>query len=270
MYADTLSAATAHARIRDRSPDRLHVFRDGFLYASAGAATETCRYAASLLVAMSGDGIEIEVGGRTSRHSVVALRPCIVKRLRARGTPFLCLDAGPVHPMHRSFSAIRGSGLLDMPRDHFREVEAGLRDFHAGNLTRAEVQQLFRRTTHLATALLPEPRPLDSRLQRVLAMLDENPLCGREQLARAACLSHDRFSHLFSEEVGLSLRKYTQSLKILAASQFLGSGLSLTQIAAAAGFTDSAHFCKVWTRAYGASPAHFFNSRSVTVEPLQD
>jgi AraC-like DNA-binding protein len=67
-------------------------------------------------------------------------------------------------------------------------------------------------------------------------------------------------SRLFHQGLGLPLRRYALSIKIRAAASFMGSGLSLTQIAQAAGFVDSAHFAKVWSQCYGAAPSRFFDT----------
>ncbi len=41
--------------------------------------------------------------------------------------------------------------------------------------------------------------------------------------------------------------------------------LSLTEIALAAGFTDSAHFSNAWLKSFGGSPTHFFCNERVEV-----
>jgi AraC-like DNA-binding protein len=101
-----------------------------------------------------------------------------------------------------------------------------------------------------------------------MALLEDQPGASAGLMSEVACLSRDRLSHLFSQEVGISLRKYVQTMKIHAAARFFGSGLSLTEIAVAAGFADSAHFAKVWTQCFGASPARYFSSAALALYPL--
>lgn len=54
------------------------------------------------------------------------------------------------------------------------------------------------------------------------------------------------------------MRQYALAVKIRRAALFFGSGLPLTHIAQAAGFTDSSHFARVWQRCYGAAPSRYF------------
>lgn len=76
-------------------------------------------------------------------------------------------------------------------------------------------------------------------------------------LARNACLSEDRFLHLFKEQLGLPLRSYILYQRVLLATrEFLG-GKSLTEAAHFAGFSDSAHFSRTFAEMNGLPPSHF-------------
>lgn len=247
---------------------RMRVFEDGFLYASTtGADSRSCRHSASLMLALSDAGMEIEIDGQMQRVHAVAVRPSTPKRLRACGSPFVCIDASTNHPLYRAFAALRDPGIQVLPREHFAPAMSTLTAFTAGETSPRTSRLLYHRVFDLLGELLPEPPPLDPRVTRVIALLDENPSLGVAQLANEVCVSRDRMSHLFTQEMGLPLRKYAQSLKIRAAARFFGKGLSLTQIAAAAGFSDSAHFSKIWAQAFGISPAFYFTSGQVAVYP---
>lgn len=245
----------------------MRLFEDGFLYASAGADSHSCRHSASLLLALTEAPIELEAAGRTERAHAFALRPSLDKRLRACGAPFVCIDASTGHPQYRAFVALGAPGYAVLPRERFASALPALDAYGQGRMSARASRLLYRRVFDLLRPLLPEPAPLDARVARVIALLEENPALGVAELAAAVCVSRDRLSHLFTQEMGLPLRKYAQSLKIRAAARYFGRGLSLTQIAAAAGFADSAHFSKTWAQSYGASPAYFFTSGAVAVYP---
>jgi AraC-like DNA-binding protein len=74
--------------------------------------------------------------------------------------------------------------------------------------------------------------------------------------------------HLFRRELGLSLRKYAQTLKLQAAAAYLRRGVTLTEVAAVAGFADSAHFSKLWKQHFGFPPQRAFSGEEVSIDPL--
>ncbi|MCB1178192.1 MAG: helix-turn-helix transcriptional regulator, partial [Leptospiraceae bacterium] len=86
-----------------------------------------------------------------------------------------------------------------------------------------------------------------------------------ESLAKRVNLSSERFRHLFSEEVGMNFRRYLLWLRIRKAGESLKSGFTLTDAAHNAGFTDSAHFSKVFKENFGISPSKIFGSNQTEV-----
>lgn len=249
--------------------DRLRLFHNGFVYSSAGHAIKACRYSATLLVALGEAEIEVAVdGGPLRRCAAAAFRPFVAREHPAAQVPYICIDLSPNHPRYRLFNGIAGDGVLTLTREQLAPLRHTLEAFHGGQLGYTGTRELMWRAADLVAALVPAPGALDVRVQRVMALLEDDPTCPLEQLAVAACLSRDRLTHLFSESLGIPLRRYMQTMKIHAAARFFGSGLSLTEIAAAAGFADSAHFSKVWTQCFGASPARYFSSEAVALYPL--
>lgn len=246
---------------------RVRLFEDGFLYATRGTNSHSSRHSGSLLLALTDTEFEIEVGGQSQRAHAVALRPAVAKRVRAGAAPFACIDASTHHPLYRAFAALGPPGFRVLPAEHFASARPALEAFSRGLMSGRASRLLYRRLADLAAGVLPAPPVLDPRIARVIGLLDDDASLGVAQLAAAVCVSRDRLSHLFTTEMGLPLRKYTQSLKLRAAARLFGKGLSLTQIAAAAGFSDSAHFSKIWSKAYGASPTFFFIGDALAIYP---
>ncbi|MBL0729180.1 helix-turn-helix domain-containing protein [Piscinibacter sp. HJYY11] len=246
---------------------RTRLFKDGFLYTSSGTESKSSRHSASLLLSLTDAGFEIEAAGQVQRARAVAVRPFAAKRLRACGVPFACVDASTNHPLYRAFAFLPEPGFLVLPPEAFSATASSLDVFNQGMMSARACRLLFQRLFDIAQELLPRPPLLDARIQRVIDLLEDDHSLGVAELATAVHLSRDRLSHLFTQEMGLPLRKYSQSLKIRAAARLLGSGLNFTQIAAAAGFTDSAHFSKIWSQAYGASPTFFYTSGRVSFYP---
>lgn len=104
---------------------------------------------------------------------------------------------------------------------------------------------------HLAPA---EPGPLpDPRVQKVIDHIVMHPDQSLHDAA-AACgvhLSPSRLRHLFVEQTGLAFKTYLLWLRLMRALDAYAQGRSLTEAAHIAGFSDSAHFSRVFKRTFG-------------------
>lgn len=108
----------------------------------------------------------------------------------------------------------------------------------------------------------------DPRIARALEILKNAPdnLISAETVAAEINLSPSRFAHLFRAEVGLPVRRYLLWMRLRNAVRMLGAGESLTNIAHAAGFADSAHLTRTFRQMFGLAPSEIFqNSRFVQV-----
>lgn len=110
---------------------------------------------------------------------------------------------------------------------------------------------------------------IDPRIKTAMDLLRGKYLARKvavADLARHACLSESRLRHLFSEQVGIPLRRHILWVRLMAAVQFAVQGESLTQAAHSAGFADSAHLCRTFRRMYGITLSDLVkNSRFVQV-----
>lgn len=104
------------------------------------------------------------------------------------------------------------------------------------------------------------PRTLDPRLSRIVDRLDMAPddLTAADTLARAEGLSVSRFMHLFSRELGVPFRRYRIWNRLRAAMRVALTGRNLTEAAISAGFTDSAHFARLFRETFGVTPSYVF------------
>ncbi|MGV3551653.1 helix-turn-helix domain-containing protein [Rhizobium sp.] len=96
------------------------------------------------------------------------------------------------------------------------------------------------------------------QLRRVTDYIDEN--CTRniriEELAHLAGLSQSHFSHAFKASTGLPPHQWQMRARIDRVKTLLRKrDMSLTEIAAETGFSDPAHFTRMFRRQTGASPS---------------
>ena len=96
----------------------------------------------------------------------------------------------------------------------------------------------------------------DPRITKALAAIEEaedlNLSLG--EVVGSSGLSPSRFRHLFSAQVGMSLKSYLLWSKLQRAVQSLATNSSLTAAAHAAGFADSAHLSRTFRRTFGLAP----------------
>jgi AraC-like DNA-binding protein len=104
---------------------------------------------------------------------------------------------------------------------------------------------------------------VDRRLLDILETIQRSlsaPIRSRE-LARQACLSEDRFLHLFKEQLGITLRHYVIYQRVMRATAEVLSGASVTRAAIDAGFSDSSHFSRKFTELSGFPPSRLKQAR---------
>lgn len=247
---------------------QLFVFADGFLFACEGMVSpETERYTATLMFATSAQDVPIEVAGRQQAVAIAVLKPFVPKKLHAATQSFVSVAINPAHPKYRAFTRMGAPGFIALPRTLFPALQPQLERLRSLQAGMPDARQFYNDCVDSITQRMPPLRPLDPRIERTMALLRADHRQPLESLADKVCLSYYRLSHLFSHEMGISLRQYVLSLKIHAACRCIGMGLSLTATAHEAGFTDSAHLSRVWAKAFGGPPSLFMNRQTIAIQP---
>lgn len=111
---------------------------------------------------------------------------------------------------------------------------------------------------------------IDKRISQSIERLrqvSENHFSVGEVAANVA-LSESRFSHLFTKQVGVSVRRYQLWLRLREAIHLLANGSgSLTDTAHEAGFSDSAHLTRTFRLMLGIAPSSLLKHSSLIVFP---
>lgn len=110
----------------------------------------------------------------------------------------------------------------------------------AGGRTRPESSGRFRPEVIRAIALIEE-------------QTDQVPRLG--DVAARVALSSSRLSRVFADEVGFPFRRYVLWTRLRRAALAVRNGSDLTTAAAVAGFSDSAHFSRVFRATFGLAPS---------------
>lgn len=79
-------------------------------------------------------------------------------------------------------------------------------------------------------------------------------------------LSDSRLSHLFKEEIGISIKKYFVWSKLKRAfKKVLNENKTMYQASIEVGFYDQAHLSKAYKQVLGITPSYVYNSRTLQV-----
>ncbi len=101
----------------------------------------------------------------------------------------------------------------------------------------------------------------NKRIEKLLTNLDQclpgdchKPIGWRaDEVASQLSLSESRFLHLFSEKMGIAWRPYLLWRRTICAVGAITKGLSATEAAHVAGFSDSAHLSRTFRSLFGMS-----------------
>jgi len=107
--------------------------------------------------------------------------------------------------------------------------------------------------------------PMDSRvaqsIQWIRSSRDEG--ISVQEIAAGLELSESRFSHLFTENVRIPVRRYLLWLRLRDAMHVLAQGKSLTETAHETGFSDSAHLTRTFRGLLGIAPSALIKESSL-------
>jgi AraC family transcriptional regulator len=170
--------------------------------------------------------------------------------------PFVANSARPALPSAGSANADMVSALLKL----LDEVELAFeRDPLRARRCVAHAQEILAGCAPRKTASAPQPdRPLTNWQRRrvldhVAAHLD-GPLSA-DAMARSAGLSVSHFTRAFRATFGTTPYAYVLKERMDRAKRMLSQGVeSFSQVALACGFSDQAHFCKLFKRMNGVTP----------------
>lgn len=246
---------------------RMHVVRDGFLYAGGFDDVTTTRQSVVLYLSLTDQEFEIHLPHARLVARAAIVGPGVRNRVVGGGAPMACID---VDATHRHFSRLARAGFKAQvqPPAHFKETQRALRAYCEGSMPHTQADELYAWLIELAIDRTPAVRPIDERVRQVIRLLRQDPDVSTFELAMSVGLSESWLIHLFHREVGITLRQYERTLRLQQAAAYLKRGVSLTEVAAIAGFADLAHFSKMWKVNYGFAPQRAFAGKELFIDPI--
>src|SRR5215831_202640 len=126
-------------------------------------------------------------------------------------------------------------------------------------------QQMLKSIRKPLVPIVDSESILDPRVSRTVELLREETerAFSIGEIAAHVDLSESRFSHLFSDQLRVSPRRYLLWLRLREALQLLSGGASVTYAAHGAGFADSAHLARTFRGMLGISATSLIRQSSI-------
>lgn len=148
-------------------------------------------------------------------------------------------------------------GIAALPAADAERLVAPIRAAYNASAGDEEVRRIARQAIAEISGTLPQATPTDRRVLKAIAFardhIDE-PIT-LATLADAAALSPGRLRHLFVSQTGVSTKAYILWERLNRALELGFGGLSWTEAAHAANFSDSAHLTRTCRRMFGLAPS---------------
>lgn len=215
------------------------------------------RHLASHLAVGLGGMLHCSVGGEEFDAEGIVIASDAEHTIYADGDILLCLfDATSVLSMELDRRFLQGEDCRILKKELVHEMRK-IWDKNDGNLERTDSDFLTLLVLQKANG------GGDARIREALKYLRELetvPDRITDLLCQRACLSKSRFSHLFKEQMGISLHRYLALDKMKKGFVYYMECGNITDAAMRAGFDSPSHFAATCKRMFGISFSEFARS----------
>jgi AraC-like DNA-binding protein len=252
----------------DIQPAYLYLWPGKFLYVGSSLQTKVHGHHAMQLAISTTKPFKMKLSDSWEDFQAVLIRQdfqheCI---LDDKHVLFLGIDPESSEAQALDMFFLKGETFKRIPESFVSQITESLQLQLKENPSPESVSPLLEKFLQDLTGAVPILHSIDPRLLAVIEHIAGN-LPGKirvRDLANAACLSESRLIHLFKEEIGIPIRVYIQWNRLIHAVYAIVQGVSLTEAALEAGFSDSAHFSRIFTRMLGTPPSGLLkNSQNV-------
>ena len=166
-------------------------------------------------------------------------------------------------------------GLLGAPPGELADTHVSLDELWGRRATElrerlcaaAELRQRFQIPQHALIARLPHTPPGRGAVSAALSRLDQ-PGVKVGEVTKAFGLSRRRFVEIFTEDVGMTPKRYgrVRRFQRALALAFESPSPAWAQLALECGYFDQAHLCRDWAEFTGFSPGELLAMRGTRVK----
>jgi AraC-like DNA-binding protein len=181
--------------------------------------------------------------------------PRAIHQVKGEGEHILISFVDPKCGLGRTLLTYGGPGITALPDQIVRRWRELLWPSHSDGCFDAPQVENWIHAEFLTARRAAEIHPGINRALRFLrAKISSTRRFAAVELARVAGLSESRFTHVFTESLGVPLRPYILWLRLQIASGELLRDRSATEAAHSAGFSDAAHMSRTFRRMLGTTP----------------
>jgi AraC-like DNA-binding protein len=236
------------------------------LFVGTGLCTRTHRHLSASITLSFDHAFQVRSQAGVGSARLMLIRPDTEHALDARGAHVINLQ---IDPETEAYARLRDGALRERELLLADQVDPPLRKALWSACAGASLPAA--RILELLLAQLGAPHALlqyDERVAQALALLKTSfPNAPSSALvAKRVAASESRLMHLFREQVGVPLRRYTLWLRLRHLLFCVAAGDNLTHAAHAAGFADSAHFARVFSSMFGVPPSALLRADCVSRE----
>ena len=193
-----------------------------------------------------------------SYHDIVCMAPNVSHSTDSENQPYLAVLIDPDHEFYGYVhAALQGKQMCSLPADCLQPLSSELIHLRLGALNIVQVKQLLLRILQLVSPQVTH-LPWDVRILKaceyIKQQVPQNTPTAADVSAQVG-LSESRLMHLFSAQLGGSMRQYILWLKVRYAIQLWIEGYSLIDLAFEAGFSDQAHYTRTLRRMVDFAPS---------------
>lgn len=251
----------------ERGMKYLYVLDRGMIFTSNGIRTDSAPPCyATIMLSTCGAPFQITVAKKTGIYQAAMIAPGVRRELYVRSARFIQIFISPAHRLFSAFCRPNVAPILRLDKNYFSALIPALSHIYDGDLDFEAAGNLHDAVIETASHSLDDAvvaKAFDAKVGKVLLALERVDTPNLQQLSSSIGLSYHRMSHRFAESVGIPMRSYCLWRKLHKVPALIKPGVSLTQIAHLAGFTDSAHMSNTFQQMYGAPPSYFINNAKV-------
>ncbi len=241
--------------------DILYLWNSRVIYATNAMQTDFHEhYAATLAISLDKNiSIETEKGKQEYRVALVA--PNTYHRTVSPGVEMVSLLIDPETYEYGAISDFAKMGEVKrLEISDFLPLMGRLSELYYGNLNNEEAWELHLDLLQCVYPFRKLEKNIDERIRKIAHKIrTELPDSIRmKEIGKDFSISEDRLIRLFKENLGIPLRRYLLWVRVMSAVKLLKEGKNLTEVAHAAGFSDSAHFTRTFKENFGFVPSIFF------------
>lgn len=237
-----------------------------FIYLGRAVDTVVHEHHAIQIALSLEDKIEVISSGSVIKYKAVIIDSDEPHECRTYDNTFLLISIDPECKIGAGLkkSYLSGQKITTLPETMVEELLEDIKPLLESNTS---ADPLFNTILHFLQKLsnTGETEEMDERIMKVLDILKQpgiEPL-KIESLSAVVYLSPSRLIHLFTEQVGIPIRKYILWARLLRALQYIFDGYPYTDAALEAGFSDAPHFNRTFKRMFGQSPSFLLQNSQI-------